>query len=90
MSSSEDERQARSADFAFLADGRERLIEGIVQSVLPRIRQAVEYEYADRLAFVGLIRSWWLRLEMRREVNRRVAQEIAKQRPSDGASYLRS
>ena len=48
----------------FVADGAWRLAEGIRETVLSDIREAVEAEYADRLATAGPIRRLWIRWEL--------------------------
>ncbi len=54
----------------FVADGYERAVE----ATLPQIQAEVKAEYAERLASAGWYRRLWLRVEMRREVWRRLAR----------------
>ena len=52
----------------FVEDGQERGEE----ATAPQIRAAVDAEYADRLASANWYRRLVLRLEMRREIRRRL------------------
>ena len=59
---------APSREEHFVADGYDRAVEASA----PRIRAEVEAEYAGRLASANWYRRLLLRLEMRREIRRRL------------------
>lgn len=66
-------------DHRFLADGRERGLEGAAETLAElkqRIEASVAAEYADRLAGAG----WLGRFYLRAVIARRVKQDFERQR----------
>ena len=60
----------------FVADGEERLAEGIRAAYVPKFELLVMAEYFDRLAAVGFIRKRWLHCCIRSEIKHRVEVEV--------------
>ena len=60
----------------FVADGRERIARGEIE----RIRREVRARYADQMAAAGFFRRLWLRVRIRREIER----QLNKIAPRDG------
>ena len=79
-------------DSGIVADGRDRALAGAHEQMTRlslEIKAAVESEFAGRLAAAGVVRRAYLRLRMRREVQRRIAREIEKKAPRGGL-YVKS
>jgi hypothetical protein len=62
----------------FVPNGSKRLKAGIRASV----KEVVDAEYADRMRKASWLGRLWLRQQMRAEIERRAATEIARQMPS--------
>lgn len=56
----------------FVADGEARFVAG----VQPEIQLAVEKQFSGRLANAGWLARLFIRREMRREIQRRVSEQI--------------
>jgi hypothetical protein len=78
------------AELRFLADGRERALEGLgpqLKAIRLEIKKEIEDRFISQLAAAGYIKRMYLRLRMRRELNRRFSQiksEIEAKAPPDG------
>ena len=69
----------RTETSEFVADGRERA----KAAERPRIEREVRARYADRLARAGFGRRIWLRIKIRREIERKLAELLKKMAPHD-------
>jgi hypothetical protein len=56
----------------FVEDGRSRLVDGIHA----RVRGEVEAEFSERIAKANWLKRLVLRLQMRKEVKRRIAEQM--------------
>jgi len=79
-------------DQHFLQDGPERAMQGAQQQITDlteQIKVAVELEFYSRMTEAGFMKRIYLRQRMKREVQRRVEQEIEKIAPTGGL-YIRA
>ena len=67
----------------FVVNGMSRFVDGVRASV----KVEVESEFSERIAEANWLRRLVLRRQIRQEVNRRLATEIAKQMPSDATLW---
>jgi hypothetical protein len=75
----------------FVVDGHSRALAGLREEAADmerRIRQAVEQEYAPKLAKAGPLRRMYLRMRIRQEIDRRLDEWLRQRAPHD-ALYLR-
>jgi hypothetical protein len=75
------------AELRFLADGRERALDGAASKIdeLQRhITAEVEAQYAEKLAKAAFFERFWLRRRIAREIQARLRDEIEKSAPENG------
>jgi hypothetical protein len=75
---------------SIVSGGRNRAVKEILKARKPEIRRLVEEKYADRLATAGAMRRIWIRFLIRREVKRRLADEVRQSAPSGGLYGMHS
>ena len=79
-------------DQHFIEGGLGRAMKGAKQQITDlteQIKAAVEFEYHSRLAEAGVMKRIYLRQQMKREIRRRVEQEVERIAPRNGL-YFRS
>jgi len=60
-----------------------------ITDLTERIKAAVEFEFYSRMAEAGVMKRIYLRQRIKREIRRRVEQEIEKTAPTGGL-YIRA